>query len=183
MRIPPILLTVKLHCPSPSTRSPSSTILLLFWRLFLRQTSQPLWWQNEAHSSYWKLEKKKHTKWPYSPGLLQGGNGTHSTATGDGLLCSQALPHLLCGQSDTEGHRLRRRKSNSTVPQTCPPTPQRRPNAVSAPTCPHPVLKHSRTDRRGEGREAPLAVTSLFPSSTHLPHFSALKFTRVKCTD
>lgn len=182
MRIPPILLTVKLHCPSPSTRSPSSTILLLFWRLFLRQTSQPLWWQNEAHSSYWKLEKK-HTKWPYSPGLLQGGNGTHSTATGDGLLCRQALSHLLCGQSDTEGHRLRRRKSNSTVPQTYPPTPQRRPNAVSASTCPHPVLKHSCTDRKGEGREAPLAVTSLFPSSTHLPHFLALKFTTVKCTD
>lgn len=105
--MPLILLTVKLHCPSPSTLSPSSTILLLFWRLFLRQTSQPLWWQNEAHSSYWKLRKTQSG--PYSPGLLPGAMALIPQFLGMGLLCRQALLHLLCEPSGPKRHRLRRK--------------------------------------------------------------------------
>lgn len=102
---------------------------------------------------------KKNTKWVLFTRATLRGSGTHSTAIWDGLpLPSGTAPPAVWGVSGNDGHRLRRKKSNSTVPPTCPP-PQG--NQMQSNPClgPHSVFKHSCTDSR-EGREASLTCHS-----------------------
>lgn len=119
---------------------------------------------------------KKTQNGPYSPGLLQGAMTLTPQLFRTGLLCRQALLHLLGGLSGTGagGHRLRREYQ---TPQCLKLAPHKGGQMKSVPSPrPPPVLKHSCTDSR-EGREASLDVTSVFSSSTYLPHFLALKLT------